>query len=854
MIAQQIDEATDRTLRAPVTDSSSLNLVLPSSSQRAFKYLAFTGSGEPTASEGPAANFIDPSSYGAVGDGVTDDTLALRAAFAAAMPSGQTIILKGTYLISGYIGLLTSLGAGAALHIYCNGPVTINVSPSATPFRNVLFFGCTGATNASIVGGPLTINCSDVAGSAIRVFSGSSSPAGSVNFSSILTVNNCYEKDAAAIYENGGIAVFGQFEQVYMNSPRVVNVNYTNAAAGASFGISVSELTGECLIENPHVENILAPSGGIIGCDGIKIFGLNNAATPKVQTLGKATIQGGTFIDCQGRSVKSQCSDTTVVNPYVKRQFVVAIANAVDFDFQIGGGLLIEPTFEYKLNGGVDPLGASFVPVIFQNRPTDIPQVNKAIGGVLKTEVALRYYAFVREFSDGANSEAYIEGLTVEPLGSLATTVFTISIVTTEMDFIEAKSNTTKIVLRDVSGPMSCYGIGYTGYVSGSVANKFEYEVSGLNSSLTSSDGRVFANSSGSAVTEVKSFLIRNNFNFRDYILSPTFNFNTLVPGCKFTVLTNFVTATNAPSWPSGRYAFIEVLGGPGSIVSDPSTDRAIRVTVTNASTEAVENIFYTFDGGTTWSELLFGTVSGTTKTVTGTLAVDGQLQLGGTIPALAKVSIDGTLPSDTSTTWAVANRGTIPSTTTATYIGYLTGASTQNDPFLLSSYIHYRASQGTITGGSRTAPTSQYGFLASSNLIDAVNNYGFYSEIAAGSGRFNFYSAGTAPSFFIGAIGVDRSTLTIASGAVTATRNYHLLAGEGGIADDLTDITAGVVGQILILRASSDSVTITVKSTGNIVLSGSDMVLDNQYDTIMLLWDGTLSKWLEISRSNNGA
>jgi hypothetical protein len=183
-----------------------------------------------------------------------------------------------------------------------------------------------------------------------------------------------------------------------------------------------------------------------------------------------------------------------------------------------------------------------------------------------------------------------------------------------------------------------------------------------------------------------------------------------------------------------------------------------------------------------------------------------------------------------------------------------LTGASTQNDPFLLSSYIHYRASQGTITGGTRTAPTSQYGFLASSNIIDAVNNYGFFSEIPAGAGRFNFYSAGTAPSFFIGAIGVDRSTLTIASGAVTANRNYHLLAGEGGAADDLTDITAGVVGQILILRASDDAVTITVKSTGNIVLSGSDMVLDNQYDTIMLLWDGTLNKWLEISRSNNGA
>ena len=31
-------------------------------------------------------------------------------------------------------------------------------------------------------------------------------------------------------------------------------------------------------------------------------------------------------------------------------------------------------------------------------------------------------------------------------------------------------------------------------------------------------------------------------------------------------------------------------------------------------------------------------------------------------------------------------------------------------------------------------------------------------------------------------------------------------------------------------------------------------MVLDNQYDTITLIWDTNLSVWLEISRSNNGA
>jgi hypothetical protein len=99
-----------------------------------------------------------------------------------------------------------------------------------------------------------------------------------------------------------------------------------------------------------------------------------------------------------------------------------------------------------------------------------------------------------------------------------------------------------------------------------------------------------------------------------------------------------------------------------------------------------------------------------------------------------------------------------------------------------------------------------------------------------------------------------DKTTLTIASGAVTATRSFHLIAGEGGSADDLETINGGNDGQILVLRASDDAVTITVKSTGNVVTSGSDMVLDNANDTITLMYDSNLTKWLELSRSNNGA
>ncbi len=66
--------------------------------------------------------------------------------------------------------------------------------------------------------------------------------------------------------------------------------------------------------------------------------------------------------------------------------------------------------------------------------------------------------------------------------------------------------------------------------------------------------------------------------------------------------------------------------------------------------------------------------------------------------------------------------------------------------------------------------------------------------------------------------------------------------------------VLCGSDGQLLVLRASSDSVTITVKSTGNIVTAGSDVTLDNQNDTVTLMYDSDLVKWIELARSNNGA
>lgn len=64
-----------------------------------------------------------------------------------------------------------------------------------------------------------------------------------------------------------------------------------------------------------------------------------------------------------------------------------------------------------------------------------------------------------------------------------------------------------------------------------------------------------------------------------------------------------------------------------------------------------------------------------------------------------------------------------------------------------LSSLIHYQAATGTL--GAGTNITNQIGFSASSSIDGATNDFGFYGNIAAGSGNWNCYMVGAAPSFF---------------------------------------------------------------------------------------------------------
>jgi len=95
--------------------------------------------------------------------------------------------------------------------------------------------------------------------------------------------------------------------------------------------------------------------------------------------------------------------------------------------------------------------------------------------------------------------------------------------------------------------------------------------------------------------------------------------------------------------------------------------------------------------------------------------------------------------------------------------------------------------------------------------------------------------------------------TLTIATGVaakVGGQRNL-LLAGEGGLDDQLDNITGYAEGDMIVIGPASDTVTITVADSANMNLQGADFTMNNVYDSMVLLNLGS-DKWKELSRSAN--
>lgn len=227
---QQVDEKADRAIRSPVTDPTTISMVLPSQASRAQKLLGFNASGEPTTyvatttvSDTSLINFtqagtgavtrtaqskmreaVSVKDFGAVGDGVTNDRSAIQAAF----DSGAKSIYfpSGTYFVGAHssgVNIIDLSNAGAGLSIVTDKSVELVCQTTASVMPR--FFYMFGNTNFSC--GPIRfrdtgydplVSWKGAIGFFLDNNTGASGNWGDLNFDAI------YGKNLVAVMQVGG--------------------------------------------------------------------------------------------------------------------------------------------------------------------------------------------------------------------------------------------------------------------------------------------------------------------------------------------------------------------------------------------------------------------------------------------------------------------------------------------------------------------------------------------------------------------------------------------------------------------------------------------------------------------------
>lgn len=147
--------------------------------------------------------------------------------------------------------------------------------------------------------------------------------------------------------------------------------------------------------------------------------------------------------------------------------------------------------------------------------------------------------------------------------------------------------------------------------------------------------------------------------------------------------------------------------------------------------------------------------------------------------------------------------RASAPSSSTSAHNGFQSSIGTDAASFTVSALRHFIATQGTLGAGSSV--TDQYGFAALSTITGATNNYGFYSDIASGTGRWNFYANGTAANYFAGQM------------LVGTTSAFN--------ANDGVQIAAAANAGIIIARTAAPASTNSISGINSTAYDGSAYV-----------------------------
>lgn len=189
-----------------------------------------------------------------------------------------------------------------------------------------------------------------------------------------------------------------------------------------------------------------------------------------------------------------------------------------------------------------------------------------------------------------------------------------------------------------------------------------------------------------------------------------------------------------------------------------------------------------------------------------------GSLFIGTTASPETVVRVAKSITGSTSSHSVYAS-GLAQSDVTALAVGFRSSIGTAAASFTVTNLCHFYASQGSTGAGSTV--TNQYGIYVNSNMVDAANNYGLFSNIPAAPGRWNFYAAGTAQNYFAGNVGI---------GVTTPAEALHISATAPHVRIAATTVGATAVdGTNAGLQLTAAGMDGTLKYTPGVLFGSTD-------------------------------
>lgn len=230
----------------------------------------------------------------------------------------------------------------------------------------------------------------------------------------------------------------------------------------------------------------------------------------------------------------------------------------------------------------------------------------------------------------------------------------------------------------------------------------------------------------------------------------------------------------------------------------------------------------------------------------TGDNYIAGNMNIGST-PTAGRTFETSKNITGATVSYGIRQSGTVQSDVTSEAIG-IGSFMGQAAGFTLPDMEHFYVAQGTIAG----TVTRQYGLYISSNLTGATTNYGVHSNLAAASGRYNFYAAGTADNYLAGALLIGNTTGISVKNAFGTARTPNLeVLGLTGAASSSSIVGFGTGseanGTLILGRSRGASVGTNTAVTNNTVLGevtgvGADGTGYTPGGSVQFVCDGTVS------------